>query len=125
MTALNMARTAYSSTAAPTRTPQGVEYEAFARITRHIKAAHQKGESGFRDLVDALHENRRLWLVLATGVTDKENALPAQLRAQIFYLWEFTNQHTNKILKKEADAEVLIDINTAVMRGLRMQGTQK
>jgi flagellar protein FlaF len=120
-----MAQSAYSSAAAPTRTPQGVEYEAFARITRRVKAAHQQGEKGFHTLVDALHQNRRLWLVLATSVADKDNPLPAQLRAQIFYLWEFTNQHTNKVLNKDADPEVLIDINTAVMRGLRMQGAQK
>ena len=46
-------------------------------------------------------------------------SLPPALRAQLFYLYEFTDQHSRKVLAGNASIEVLVDINTAVMRGLR------
>lgn len=121
MNTLNMARTAYSSAAAPIRTHQSTEYEIFAQTTGRIRAAVGKGKSGFSDLVAALDDNRRLWTLLAADVADKENALPEKLRAQILYLAEFTLQHTSKVLSKGATPDVLVEINTSVMRGLRQQ----
>ena len=47
------------------------------------------------------------------------DALPQPLRAQIFYLAEFTLQHSRKALTDGLPFAPLIDINTAMMRGLR------
>jgi flagellar protein FlaF len=113
------ATAAYASPSAATRTPRGLEYEAFARITRRLKAASDDGKTGFAALARALHDNRALWTVLAGDVSSPDNGLPARLRAQIFYLAEFTFQHSRKVLAGEASADVLVEINTAVMRGLR------
>lgn len=120
-----MARTAYSPVNTAIRSPQSIEHEAIARITRDLKAAMEKGREGFNALVHALHENRRLWTVLAASVSDPDNALPNDLRARIFYLSEFTVAHSRRVLKQEADASVLIEINSAIMRGLRMQGSRE
>lgn len=121
MNALDMARTAYSSAAAPVRTQQSTEYEVFAQITSRIRSAQAKGQPAFAELVAALHDNRRLWTLLAADVADAGNALPEALRAQIMYLADYTLHHTPLILKKTASAEILIEINTAIMRGLRQQ----
>lgn len=121
MNALHMARTAYSSAAIPIRTHQSTEYDVFAQITGRIKSAAARGKAGFPDLVAALHDNRGLWIVLATDVADADNALPQPLRAQIFYLAEFSLQHTSKVLDGSASADVLVEVNTTVMRGLRQQ----
>jgi flagellar protein FlaF len=112
---------AYGSAAAPIRTHQAAEYDALARITHRMRAAASAGRAGFRDLVDAMHDNRRLWTLLAADVADDDNALPAPLRAQLFYLAEFTHHHTPRVLSRKASAEILVEINTAVMRGLRGQ----
>ncbi|OSP54762.1 flagellar biosynthesis regulator FlhF [Pseudoruegeria sp. SK021] len=112
-----MARTAYSPATSAVRTPQSIEYAAFARVTRDLKGAEDHAA-----LVRPLHDNRRLWTVLASSVADGDNALPTTLRAQIFYLAEFTVHYTRRILQDKADPAVLIDINAAVMRGLREQG---
>jgi flagellar protein FlaF len=114
-----MARTAYASSANPIRTPRGTEYEAFARITARLKAAGTAGSAGFAALVQALHDNRSLWTLLAADVAEADNGLTPDLRARIFYLAEFTFQHTSKVLAGEAGAEVLVEINSAVMGGLR------
>ena len=63
-----------------------------------------------------------MWTALAADVADKKNALPNTLRAQIFYLAEFTEQHTRQVQRKEADVSALIEINTAILRGLNAQG---
>ena len=55
-------------------------------------------------------------------VAEEGNGLPAKLRAQLFYLYEFTTQHSRAVRDRKASVDVLIDINTAVMRGLRGQG---
>nr|WP_090061097.1 flagellar biosynthesis regulator FlaF [Celeribacter neptunius] len=117
-----MARTAYSNTAAPIMTPRGTEYEAFARITHRLRQAAQDKKLGYAAYVKALYDNRRLWTLLAANVADKDNQLPKELRAQIFYLAEFTEKHTADILAKKADETALIEINTAIMRGLHREG---
>lgn len=125
MNALHQAKTAYGSTQKTIRTPRGIEYEAFARITYGLKTAEAKGKTGFGELVAALHQNRRLWTLLAADVAEEGNQLPEELRARLFYLAEFTNVQTSRILKEKASAEVLIDVNTSIMRGLRAGATAK
>ncbi len=120
MNAFNMAKTAYADTASPTRTLRGTEYDAFARITHRMKVSATDA-SKFSILAAALYENKKLWSILAADISDKDNRLPKELRGRIFYLYEFTAQHTSKVLRKEASADVLVDINTAVMRGLRSE----
>lgn len=125
MNAQRAAQMAYASSESPHRTSRGVEYEVFSRITRRMHRALQEKPLDFSALVQALHENRELWTLLATDVADKDNKLPAQLRAQIFYLAEFTNHHTRQVLAQDATADVLVEINTAVMRGLRQQKVEQ
>ena len=75
-------------------------------------------------LLEALHENRKLWRTLAIDVADKDNALPKDLRARIFYLAEFTDHHTNAVIRKKVSAVPLLEINTAILRGLKQDGVQ-
>jgi len=119
--ATDLAKTAYSAKTAPTRTLRGTEYEIFARITHRLKAAASVPSSGFAAMARALHDNRDLWAMLAEDVAGEDNALPVSLRQQILSLAEFTKQHSRRILAGDAKADVLIDINTAIMRGLRQE----
>jgi len=121
LNAYTMAKTAYSASATPVRTPRSTEYQTFARVTQKLRQANEKSDVDFSSVVRAIHENRQLWTLLATDVAGDGNALPQQLRAQLFYLAEFTAEHSRKVLKKEASIDALVDINTAVMRGLRTQ----
>jgi flagellar biosynthesis activator protein FlaF len=47
------------------------------------------------------------------------NALPVPLRAQLISLAEFVRQHSMRVLAGRASIAPLIDINTAIMKGLR------
>ena len=46
------------------------------------------------------------------------NKLPAPLRAQLFYLAEFTEKESRRILRDDAAPNSLVDVNVAIMRGL-------
>ncbi len=118
MNAILQAKTAYGASDAPIRTDRSTEYALFTRVTRNIHAAARKGRAGFQELINALHENRIMWTTLAADVAGSENQLPADLRAQLFYLAEFTEAHTRKVLRREAGVSPLLEVNMAVMRGL-------
>ena len=119
MNATLHAQNAYRTKSQPIRTDRDTEYDAFARITSRLKSAAARKPASFKELAAAIHDNRRLWTLLASDVASKENALPDAVKAQIVYLSEFTRVHSSKVLKKEATAEALVEINTAVMKGLR------
>lgn len=120
MNALQMARTAYASPTAPTRSTRSTEYDLFAHITRRLRDAAAAAGTGTPGavLVRALHDNMDLWTTLAIDVADEGNRLPGELRARLFYLAEFTRIHTSRVMAGAAPAGVLVEINTAVMRGL-------
>ncbi len=114
---------AYNGARSTIKSPRQIEYEAFARATNALgDAASAEGPEAFPRLAAALHENLKLWTVVAGAVATEGNGLPETLRAGLFSLAEFTRQHTRKVLAREAEAEPLIDINMSIMRGLRTRG---
>ena len=123
MNSQTMAQAAYSQVRAPIRTERGTEYELFARVTHKMRRAAARGKPGFAALAEALHHNRNLWTVLAADVADRENGLPRDLKARIFYLSEFTQDYSGKVLSKGASIAPLVEINAAMMRGLRGGGS--
>lgn len=122
MDAHQQAAATYGQARTAVKAPKQIEYQAFARITRALGAAAEtEGPTAFPRLAEALHENLKLWTVIATDVALEGNGLPEMLRARLFYLAEFTRAHTRKVLAQEETAAPLIEINTAIMRGLRQQ----
>lgn len=117
MTQTQQAQSAYGANAATVHTPRAAEYHAFARITHRLKSAVGIGRD-MPALAAAIHDNRRLWTILATDVADPANPLPSALRARLVYLAEFTRVHSGKVLREGASPDPLIEVNVAVMRGL-------
>ena len=120
MNAILKAQQAYAPVRPAIQTPRAIEAHVITGITARLS----RKTSDFPTLVGAVHDNRRMWTTLAADVADTDNALPAALRAQIFYLAEFTERHSQKFLRGEADLSALIDINTAIIRGLNAQGAR-
>lgn len=118
MSALAQQQNGYVSATKSTGMPRSIEYQLFSRITGQLNRSAQSG-APVSELAAALHDNLALWQTLGLDVADPDNELPAQLRAQLFYLFEFTRAHTSKVLRGEAEVQALIDINTSIMRGLR------
>ncbi|MEM1356477.1 MAG: flagellar biosynthesis regulator FlaF [Planctomycetota bacterium] len=106
----------YGSARTVVNNPRQIEYQAFAQVTHRMRDAQD-----FPVLADALHRNLKLWTLIAADVAGQGNALPEALRAQLFYLAEFTRTHTASVLRGDAEAGPLVEINLAVMKGLRGQ----
>ena len=123
MNALLKAKSAYSAAKAPTRTAKNFEYEVIARITRRMITSAQQGSDGFQDLVAALNDNRKLWSIFTVDLASKGNPYPDELKLSLLELAEFTRQHTSKVLQRKANVRPLVEINTAIMRGLRSGAT--
>ena len=120
MNAHPLPQSLYGDATRATGTPRSVEYQVFSQVTGRLNRARRDGEP-FSGLAAALQDNLRLWTAIATDVTSPGNDLPLQLRGQLADLAKFVRLHTHRVLRREAEAGVLIEINTAVMRGLSGQ----
>lgn len=114
----------YMAATRDTGSPRDIEYQLFCRITGAISKAIEEPLE-FPSLVKALNDNLALWQEIAMDLIDEENRHPVELKSKIFYLYEFTQIHTKKILRGEANADVLIDINKSMINGLRQSKNQK
>lgn len=121
MTSLALARSAYSQSNTLTGDPRRVEYAVFARVTNFLVKVNAGKANGIGMLASAIHDNRRLWISIASLVAEDENELPKDLRARLFYLSEFVSHHSQLVLNGKADVLPLIEINQAVMAGLNMR----
>jgi len=118
MNTVALAQNAYKSSTELSHTGKKNEYQVFARITHRLIASQKDPQSPVNELLEAVHENLRLWGILAVDVADAGNGLPKELRASLFYLFEFTREHSRKIIAGSEDAAALIEINQMIMRGL-------
>jgi flagellar protein FlaF len=105
--------------AAPTRSARGSEYAVFAQVTRRLAAADEADRAAYPRLAEAVIDNQRLWGTLAEDLMLESNVLPVALRAQLISLAEFVRRHSLAVLRGQAKVAALVDINTAIMRGLR------
>lgn len=119
MNAFAQAQRAYAPTEAPIKTARSAEYDVIARVSFRMKRAIQ--QSDFPALVEALHENNQLWMTLAIDAANPENKLPEELRARIVYLADFTRQHSHKVMRKLETAVPLLEINSAILKGLKQE----
>jgi flagellar biosynthesis activator protein FlaF len=119
VTALDQARAAYGVSAHAIRTPRDTEHDALSRVTGALRRAQDGGAASFPDFARAVHDNRALWTVFATDLAGEGNGLPKPLRGRLLSLAIFVEAHSSKVLRGTATVDPLVDINLAVMRGLR------
>lgn len=117
MNQTTLAERGYAPTAAPLKSARKAEYDVIAKITSRLTAAIMAKD--FNKLIEAMHENRTLWRKLALDVAHPDNLLPDDLRARLIYLSEFTEHHTRRAIRREVSATPLVEINTAILRGLK------
>ena len=121
MNAIEQARQAYAPTQIAVRTARAVEAQLLTQITTRLRQASEGGLRSFSELASVIHDNRRVWTTLAVSVADRDNQLPSDLRASLFYLAEFVERHSAAVLRGDAEINPLIDINSAIIRGLNGQ----
>ncbi len=121
MTVSALARNAYHESTRTTASPRAVERQLLSRLTTALVVAEKNRETDHPAYVRALSKNLEFWTVVAADIASEGNQLPVELRGQLFYLFEFTRAHTQKIISgaTDLDAEALIEINQNIIRGLQ------
>jgi flagellar protein FlaF len=113
-----MSLRAYQQAAQRAETPRDVEYRLFAQVTRALIDVKSTPREDIRAWIDILHWNRRVWAALADDCAQQDNALPESTRAQIISLSLFVHRTTSQVMRREAEIDVLIDLNRTMMQGL-------
>lgn len=101
------------------RTARDAEYDVFSRVTRMLRQADEVGHG--LDLIAAVDKNNQLWTILASDLADPGNTLPDQVRAGLLSLAGFALRHGHQALSGKVGVAPLIEINMAMMRGLRQE----
>lgn len=122
MSATSQALRGYATNAVSTRSDRRAEYEVIGRVTQELRDRAVTQKADFPAFAQALHNNQRLWTALVVDIMDAKNPMPAELKARIIYLAEFTNHHSRQVLRKKASIMPLLEINMAVLRGLKKEG---
>lgn len=122
MNLLERAREGYGQSAPTIRSHRASEYEAIARISHKLRSAALNRKNDYPAFVAAVHDNRRLWSILAVDIARDGNALPAGLRSRLFWLAEFTEAESRRLLRGEGDVGILIEINACILQGLGKTG---
>lgn len=114
---LSFAENGYGSSVV--RTARDAEYEVFSRVTRMLRQAENEGHGP--NLIAAVHKNNQLWTILASDLAGSANGLPVDLRGKLLSLASFALRHGHLALAGKTTVAALIDINMAMMRGLRQE----
>lgn len=120
---MSQALKGYTEHAVSTKSGRRSEYEVIAKVTQQLRDRAMNAKKNYAAYAEALHTNQRLWTALVVDVVDEENPLPDDLKARILYLADFTRHHTRRILREKASVLPLLEINMAVLRGLKQEGS--
>ncbi|SDH35235.1 flagellar biosynthesis regulator FlaF [Roseospirillum parvum] len=111
---------AYQRTQKTNMSPREVEAMAFLKAASLLEDA--KGKAGsLEEFSKALRFNHLLWTIIQADITEPENQLPPEIKANVMSLSIFVDKQTNKALRTNtpADLDVLININRNLAAGLR------
>ena len=100
--------------------PREVEAMAFTKAAVLLEEVKQK-TNNIEEYSKALRFNHLLWTIIQADLTEPENQLPNEIKANIMSLSIFVDKQTTKAMRSSnaADLDVLININRNLAAGLR------
>ena len=100
--------------------PREVEAMAFTKAALMLEDA-KKFIGNITEYSKALRFNHLLWTIIQADLTDPENQLPPEIKANVMSLSIFVDKQTTKALRSTTanDLDVLININRNFAAGLR------
>ena|SRR5579871_2567758 len=101
-------------------TPREVEAMAFTKAALMLEDA-KKHIGNITEYSKALRFNHLLWTIIQADLTDPENQLPPEIKANVMSLSIFVDKQTTKALRSTtvSELDVLININRNLAAGLR------
>ena len=93
---------------------------AFTKAALLLEEAKTKTNS-IEEYSKALRFNHLLWTIIQADLTEPENDLPNEIKANVMSLSIFVDKQTTKAMRSSnaADLDVLININRNLAAGLR------
>lgn len=100
--------------------PREVEAMAFTKAAVLLEDAKQH-VNNIDEYSKALRFNHLLWTIIQADLTEPENELPDEIKANVMSLSIFVDKQTTKALRSSTpgDLDVLININRNLAAGLR------
>lgn len=100
--------------------PREVEAMAFTKAALLLEDA-KKHTGNIDEFAKALRFNHLLWTIIQADLTEPDNQLPPEIKANVMSLSIFVDKQTTKALRSSsaADLDVLININRNLAAGLR------
>jgi len=100
--------------------PRELEANLLLQAASQLQAVSDAWDGKKQGLDDALLYNRKLWTILLTSVTDKDNPLPAEIRQNVANLGLFVMNQTVSVMAepKREKLSSLISINRELATGL-------
>jgi flagellar protein FlaF len=104
-----------------TASPRQAEREVLEKLARRLRAE----DPSPAERAAAIQTNLELWTTFALDLRDPENGLPEALKASLLSLAIFVIKRSPQVLRGEADAAILAQINEGVAAGLSSQNAQE
>jgi flagellar protein FlaF len=110
----------YGAVAKQIASPRELEANLLLKAASQLQSVRDAWSSENPGLDGALLYNRKLWTILLTTVTDKDNLLPAEIRQNVANLALFVLNQTIALLAEPRPEKlgVLININRELAAGL-------
>ena len=109
---------AYARTQNTTENPRHVEYKLLGQVTAALLQVEEK-PNDLHAFMDAVLWNQSVWSAFLTDLTHEGNRLPRQLKQDLASLSLWVIRETDRVIERRRGVDGLINVNRAVMAGLR------
>lgn len=115
--ALN-ARSVYGNVGRSIGSDRDIEIQVFQTAISRLRSLAGLDFKLTPDAAKILSDNLKLWDLLTIDLAQAENPMDKTLAAQLIGLAKFVRVHTIALYRGEGSVDVLVDINTAILKGL-------
>lgn len=115
--ALN-ARSVYGNVGRSVGSDRDIEIQVFQTSISRLRTLSGLDFKLTPDAATILSDNLKLWDLLTVDLAQSDNQIDDTLSAQLIGLAKFVRVHTMALYRGEGSVDVLVDINTAILKGL-------
>ena len=115
--ALN-ARSVYGNVGRSVGSDRDIEIQVFQASIAKLRSISGLDFKFTPDAAKILSDNLKLWDMLTVDLAQPDNQIDKNLAAQLIGLSKFVRVHTMALYRGEGSVDVLVDINTAILKGL-------
>jgi flagellar protein FlaF len=117
---MHQAARTYGAVAKQVASPRELEANLLLKAASQLQAIREAWEGKKHGLDEALLYNRKLWTILLTSVTNKDNPLPTEIRQNVANLGLFVMKQTVSVMAEPSPRSLapLIHINRELAAGL-------